>query len=251
MNKGGLVVGLLLFFGIGFASAYYGSFSSFSLSDMLSSIDSSTMLLGSVFIICFALIYFALGRFFKKADGTPNTTIAAVIGLVISLFIIYGINQSDMDVQNILFDIGVSESLTQTVAPFILIFGAIFLIWRLGVDYFFLIFGALFMIVGFFTDWVYERGMVAIIGIFLLLIGLWLHRRRARAAAGGVGGPGLWGRFRNWRNPQNRAARARANLQRVQAQQQLEQIRRQAMVNRMGQYGATAGTIARMFRRNP
>jgi hypothetical protein len=179
---------LLMVFSLGLVSAYYGSFSSFSLSDLLSGIDSSTMLLGSVFIICFSLIYFALGRFFKKADGTPNTTIAAVIGLVISLFIIYGINQSDMDVQSLLFNVGVSESLTQTVAPFILIFGAIFLIWRLGVDYFFLIFGALFMIVAFFTNWVYEKGMVGIIGFFLLIIGLWLHRRRTRVTGGGGGG---------------------------------------------------------------
>ena len=77
-----------------FASAY----SSDPLRDFFDSIGPTTFTLGVVFIVSFALLYFALTKTFKKEKTTPG-----IIALAIALLITYGANRSNLDLQQYFF----------------------------------------------------------------------------------------------------------------------------------------------------
>ena len=121
-----------------FVSAYYGYYSNFSLSDLLDSIDSSTMILGAMFIISFAFVNFALSRFFKG-----NRATAGVVAFVISALIVWGINKSGIDYESFFYDIGLSEGFLYAVLPLVLLAGLIFLIIKVGMGMALMIFGGL------------------------------------------------------------------------------------------------------------
>ncbi len=175
------VLGLIL---ISFASAY-GSYNSFSFGELFDSIDSSTMLLGSLFLIFFAIIYFATSRVFKDRSGYPNKGVASTISIVTSLLIVYGIHQTGFEVEELFYNIGVSEGMLNTLVPIILLIGAIYLIYRFKFKGFFLTFGALFIGLSF-TDLIYAKGLLASIGAAFILIGLFLLRRAKKKEQGGV-----------------------------------------------------------------
>lgn len=167
----GLILGIML---IGFVSAYYGYYGRFSFSDLLDEIDSSTMLLGAVFIISFALLNFSLSKFFKDRYGEPNKPIVGVVSFVVSLFITWGINKSDFDIESIFYNIGFSEGFLYTFLPLILLGAFIFVIikWRgKGV----ILVGLFFIAISFF---VYEKGLTLFLGLLFGIIGaiIWYKR---------------------------------------------------------------------------
>lgn len=156
---------------IKFASAYNG-YGSFSLGDFFDSIEPSTMILGSLFIIFFAFINFVLSRVFtNRTTGEPNKAIAGIISLMVSLLIVYGINRSGLDVENFFFDIGISGDLLYTIVPIILIIGAIYLIFKYKAKTL-LILGLLLILIAGATDLVYEEETLVVFGIILIVIGL-------------------------------------------------------------------------------
>jgi hypothetical protein len=183
--KRGFVLPVIALFLISFASAY-GSYSSFSLSDMLNEIDSATMILGGLFIIFFALSNFALVRAFKG-----NKAVAGVVSFVVSLFAIYGINKTGFDFEGLFYGFGISENLLYTVLPIVLLVGTIILIWKIGVGLTFIALGGLLILITVFTELIYENGIAMIFGVGLFFAGLWLWRRAKRKEAGlydGYGG---------------------------------------------------------------
>ncbi|MCK5149542.1 hypothetical protein KAJ87_01300 [Candidatus Pacearchaeota archaeon] len=90
-----IVLGLSL---INFVSA-----ASFSLENVFDGIDPSTITLGAVFIISFALIYWALSRVIKDGTtGEPNKGIVGVTSITAALFATWGINTLNIDIENYL-----------------------------------------------------------------------------------------------------------------------------------------------------
>ncbi len=169
MQKGKLLfsftIGLFL---ISFVSAYYGSYGSFSLSDLLDSIDSSTMILGAVFIISFALVNFALVRVFRDNKAT-----AGIVAFVVSLLITYGINRTGFDFEGLFYNVGISEGFLYAVLPFVLLAGVIYLGIRFSFGTTLIGVGFLLIIISF-TDFIYEKGIAIFIGVILILIGKYL-----------------------------------------------------------------------------
>jgi hypothetical protein len=143
--------------------------------DMLSSIDPNTMILGLLFIIFYVFINFSLSKVFKKERAS-----SAIISICVSLLAVYGINKTNFDVSGLFYNIGINENILYTIVPWIILGLAIlgsfakdettgkrrFRLYKL-----FMILGAFFILLSFFT---YEKGTVMIIGIVLLLIGLFL-----------------------------------------------------------------------------
>ncbi len=113
-----------------------------SLAETLSSLDSSTVLLFVVFLISFAVLFFALMRAFKK-----NTAIASVIAGALSFLIVYGMSKMDWDIDNFFFDLGVSEDAWAIAIPIIALAVAIVLLVKLKRNAF-LIFGGILIIIG-------------------------------------------------------------------------------------------------------
>ena len=170
MKRGFAFLGITLFL-ISFASAYYGSYSSFSLSDLLNEIDSATMILGAVFIISFAVVNFALAKAFRGNKAT-----AGIIAFVVSLLITYGINKTGFDFEGLFYDIGFSEGFLYTLLPLVLLGGIIFLGIKIGFGITLMIFGGLLIAVSF-TELICEKGIAIFLGICLIGIGVYINKK--------------------------------------------------------------------------
>ena len=88
MQKKSVIFGIILLSFLimsNFASAQYSN----SFGNILNSIDESTIVLGLAFVIAFVLINYSLSKFFKG-----NKSISGTLSIAISLLIIYGINRS-------------------------------------------------------------------------------------------------------------------------------------------------------------
>jgi len=148
------------------------SAATFSLSDILNTIDEETLITLFVFIVSFALIFFALSKAFKT-----NNTIAAIISFASSFLITYWVNKSGFDLGSWIYDIGISEEILYLLIPILAIAFAIFLVIRLRKKSLF-VFGGLFLLSSFF---VYEKTIMIVIGVVLLLVGfLWRGRNGSK-----------------------------------------------------------------------
>jgi hypothetical protein len=154
----------LLFFvsiiAIGFVSSQNG------LSDLLNQIDQSMVILFSIFIISFSLLFFALNKFFKK-----NGSIAGVISVAISFLITYGVNKSGFDFNNFFSSVGISSGTLGIVIPLILAAGTIYLIITLKRNSLFIL-GGLLIFVSFF---VYAKTLLIVVGVILIGIRIFLQ----------------------------------------------------------------------------
>lgn len=168
MNKRGLL-SLGLFF-LGFVSAYNGS--PFSIQNMLNSLDPSTAILGSIFILSFALIFLALINFKKFGE---NRGIAAIISFCTSFLIIYGMYRSSFDYENFYYDlfynIGLSGDVASMLIPLILILGAVLVVWKFDFSTLLISFGSMMILASVF-GFVYEQLITMIIGGVFVVIGL-------------------------------------------------------------------------------
>jgi hypothetical protein len=168
--KKSLLFILFLLVSINFVSAY-----GFSLGDFFEGIDSSTMILGAVFIISFYFINLALSRFFKDRGGGPSQAVW-VPSLAAALLITWGINKTGFDISGFFFDIGISEELLMTILPILILAGAILLIIKLKSGSL-LVFGGLFILLSFLA---YDKTLLITIGIILLVIGVILLGRKKK-----------------------------------------------------------------------
>jgi len=179
MKKRGLL--LTFFLGvmlIGFASAQYGYYGTFSLSNFLDSIGPSTMILSVLFIIFFAVLHnIVFITFFRGNSG-----ISAIVSLLVSVLAIYGINRARWDIGGLFYGLGISSGILSIVIPFILLIAAIYIIVKFGLSWLLLIFGIFLTSLALFTDLIYERGIALLIGGVFLLIGIWLWRRNRKRA---------------------------------------------------------------------
>jgi len=157
----GIFLVLLL---INLTSAYYYGYGYGALSDFLNSIDASTMVLVSVFIISFVLLHFSLSHVFKR----ENKASAGILSFVLSLLITYGINRSGFNFEGFFYNIGISGDFLYSIIPLIILGALIFMgiAWGFGKSLF--IMGLFLMISSFF---VYEAGVIAILGIILSIAG--------------------------------------------------------------------------------
>lgn len=180
--KRGLLGILILLSLTSLTSAAYGyyNYSSFSLSDFFNTIQPSTLILGVIFIICFAFVNFALGKFFKDAQGNPNRAIAGIVSLAVSLLIVYWVNRSGF-----YFDfaynggIGISLGALWTIGS--IAFPILFIIigmkygWGMPI----MLSGILLIITSALS---YQAYIGGIIGVILIIFGgyLWNKRRIKR-----------------------------------------------------------------------
>jgi hypothetical protein len=153
-------------------------------SELLSSIDSSAVLYFTIFIVSFSILFFALTKFFKGDRLIPG-----IISTAIAFFIVYGINQSGLSVENFFFDLGISGDIMDTIytiAPFLILAGIIFMIVSFKKDSLVII-GAFFIVISFFIE---EKTIFMILGIILVAVrffipkGKWERKKKNFKNAG-------------------------------------------------------------------
>jgi len=153
-----------------FVSAqYYSGYNNFSprgaFSDILSQ---ETITYGFLFIIFFSFLFFILSKMIKNSSGGPNKGIAGVIAFAISGLILQGVYKSGFDPTNKILD---------PILPFLVLGGIILLIWKIGISNLLIILGLLLISLTF-TDMIYEKGIVLLLGIALLILGMWMRRNK-------------------------------------------------------------------------
>ena len=180
MKRGLLGFPLLVLLTQAVSAQFFGSYGEFSITDFFSGIDPATITLGLLFLIFFALLFYALSRIFKDSYGQPNKAIAGIIAFAIAFLIIYGIYRSGFNLEDLFYSFGISSNTFYLIASIIIIIGAIFLIKKIKFCGFLIALGLLLILLSIFTDIFYEKTTVFIVGLVLLVIGLFLWRRRRR-----------------------------------------------------------------------
>lgn len=160
---------------IGFISAQ-----SFSLSDVLSTFDPSTVVLSILFMIFFAVLYFSTSKMFKG-----NKAVSVVISLGISLLIIYGINSST-NIQNIYSGLGLSSDTIYTIGSILLIVFLIFIFVKIG-TWALLLLGIAFLALSL-SGLIFSTEYAAGIGLALIAIWIIIKMAKKKAIVGGGGG---------------------------------------------------------------
>ena len=147
---------------------------------ILNSLDPSTAILGSIFILAFSLIFFSLTNLGKFKD---QRGIAGIIAFVISFMIVYFIHRSGMNYQNIYYDlfynIGLSSEVASTFLPIILFIASIFLVMKFGFSTLLVVFG-LFTF-GYGAGFAYERVTTMFIGAVITIIGIVLFDKKRKS----------------------------------------------------------------------
>lgn len=155
----------------------YGSYYNFSLRNFLLGINTELVIWALAFLLVLGLTNYVLRKFFKRQKG-----LATGVAIIISILTIYWTSKS-LYLQGLFSGVGISLAPLAKALPWLLIAISIFIIVKWGFDKLLMIFGLIMILAGIF-DWVYERGIVIIIGIILFLIGVWLWRRKSRKKKG-------------------------------------------------------------------
>jgi len=197
MKRGLLGFPLLILLTQVISAQFYSGYGGFSLTNFFDRMNPSTIILVLVFLIFFALIFYALSKFFKGPYGQPNKGIAGVMAFATTSLIIYGLYRTGFDLGSIFYNLGFSVDFLYPILAIIILVFAILIIrslgrtkkdefgrrtfsLRRGLGGFFMVFGLFIILLTIFTDIFYEKGITLIIGIVSLVIGLLLWRRRRR-----------------------------------------------------------------------
>ncbi len=163
-----LIFGLLF---INLVSAYPAT-----LQNLLDELDPSTAILGSMFLIFFLLINYALSKAFRGQKG-----IAGILAFIISFLAIYTINRSGFDYQNIYYNlfygIGLPSEVASTFLPLLLLAAAIFIVWKFGLGILLIVTGI--FIFGYGWGFAYETFATMVIGAVIAIIGFWLKKNKS------------------------------------------------------------------------
>jgi hypothetical protein len=86
------------------------------LGSLLNQIDPSTMVIMVVFIVSFALLFFSLSRMLRG-----DKAIAGIVSLAMAALIAYGISKSGIDLENLIYDMGVTLKTLHIIFPIFII----------------------------------------------------------------------------------------------------------------------------------
>ena len=148
------------------------SAASFSIGTMVNEFGGENLVLITIFFILLATINYALG---KAIDNKPTV---GVISTCFALLATYGMHKLDFDVEGMLFDFGVPESVMYYLFPLLFILVSIILFKKLGLGMLLFILGIFLLGMSAFTDFFYESTVTGVIGVILIVLGAWLLKKK-------------------------------------------------------------------------
>ena len=149
-------------------------------------INPGTVVLGAFFLIFLALLSYILSKVFRDKYGNVNTATVGVISFCISVLIVYF--GKDM-VYNLVDGLRLSNTILYVLCGVAILVLLYLLRRRLRFCMILMIIGAGLILMGAFTDWFYQKWFVIVLGIVLLLFGIWLCSKRPRIPGGTGPGP--------------------------------------------------------------
>ncbi len=162
---------------INLVSAYNGLYyKRYSFSEILRNIDPSFITLGSIFIISFAILFFSLSKIFKTEE--QGKAIPGVIAFALSSLITYQINKTGFDFSGFFSNIGIPREFFSVLLPIILIGAIIFLVVKFKTTSLFILGAGLILLS--FTNLIYAKGIIFVIGIILVGVSLLIWRKRSK-----------------------------------------------------------------------
>jgi len=183
MKKSVFVSLFLLVLTLGFASAqYYGSYNygGFQVDNYVSP---DFVLYSFILLISFWFLNLILSRvpLFHGSDGgrSKQSTIGAFL---ISVGITYWTYNSGWSIDNLFYRLGFSSGLSDILFPLVSLVVIVLVIWKFRVRGLFLGSGLLLITISF-TELVYDKNSVLVIGVILLLVGFWLWNRARKKEA--------------------------------------------------------------------
>lgn len=176
MKKGGiLLVFLFTIMSINFVSAafHYGGISTF-----FDAIGSENLILALIFGISGLILSFSLKKYFGGMGG--------ILAVLIALGVTAGAHFSGIaySFERFFYTLGFSEEILYTIVPLLLIIGLIYISYSKEERKFkfykaFFVSGALLIAISF-TEIIYEKDITFILGLILLIIGIWLWKRKKK-----------------------------------------------------------------------
>ncbi len=185
--KKGLIASFVSLLMIKLVSAqfYSGYGGSFSITSFLDRIGSENVIFVTLFIIFFAVLFYALSRVFKDSYGQPNKPIAGVLAFAISALISYGIYRSNFDLASLFYGWGIDNSILYPIISVAVLLMAGLTIKYLGIGISLILFGFSLFYIAFFTDLVYEKTFLGIIGGIAFVLGVFIWKRKSAKRLGG------------------------------------------------------------------
>jgi len=150
-------------------------------------INPGTVVLGAFFLIFLALLSYILSKVFRDKYGNVNTATVGVISFCISVLIIYFGKDT---VYNLIDGLRLSNTILYVLCGVAILVLLYLLRKRLRFCMVLMILGAGLILMGAFTDWFYQKWFVIVLGIVLLLFGIWLCSKKLRVPGGTGSGPG-------------------------------------------------------------
>lgn len=149
----------------------------FSLTEFFNNISAGVMILTILFLIIFIFLNWILTKRVSLFEGSPVS--AGIVSVLISLLAVYGMGRTSFDFEGFFYNIGFSPGLLWTILPLVFL-GLLIVVLVKFKHWTFLSLGALLVVLSF-TELIYEKGIVLVAGIILLVIGIiWLIRRRRK-----------------------------------------------------------------------
>jgi len=148
--------------------------------------DSNSIMLMIVFFFIFYISYFAINKSMKYS----NTAIKTILSLSISLFTVWKLNNSDIGIDGILFDLGLTEFI-KAYGPIIIIIGLIIAMFVWGFCMVMAIAGGIITLIGYIgqeSGILYNGWFLTAVGIGMLFLGLLcIHRSYIKKASNFIG----------------------------------------------------------------
>jgi len=141
----------------------------------LTMINPSTIVMGTLFLIFFAFLNYVLSKVFRDKYGNVSTATVGVISFCISVLIIYfGRNT----ISNIIDGLRFSNTILYVLSGVIILVLLYLFRKKLRFCMVLMLIGAGLILIGALTDWFYQRWFVIVLGIVLLLFGIWLCSKK-------------------------------------------------------------------------
>jgi len=142
--------------------------------EIFDAIGAENIFLILLFLISFAIVQFPLSRVFNKSPS-----LGSIVAFLVALGITAGAYFTGWDIEGIIFDLGFEMDLIIPITLLLVLVGFGYLLWKVGLGGALMALGLLFIGLSFFA---YEKTITLIIGIVLLLLGLffWWRKRRAK-----------------------------------------------------------------------